>query len=256
MESENNDEFECPKGSETMHLTVINGLVWVIVWALYVAFVYKLDYKAKQKANKIIRDGKNIKLIGLFAMTVYIICINMIFFSSLFQATNGFECKNDSVIEYAIGADFLGFAAVLALFSYRLIKTFDDSIYSLTNMQKKLITISLICIFLFLVFLYVFNEVFSDKYTTYLSILAMVYMLCVFTLCLILLKLFLSKLNQMINSFIKQFGAVSAPKLAELNKSIRYHTLHAIHATLALIVKTYNNNNNNNHMTIMMYNVV
>ena len=234
MESENKDESECPKGSETMHLTVINGLFWVIIWILYVAFVYKLDYKAKPKAHKIIRDGKNIKLIGLFAMTVYIICINMIFFSSLFQAANGFECENDSVMEYAFGADFLGFGAVLALFSYRLIKTFDNSIYSLTNMQKKLITIGLICIFLFLVLMLFLNGVVSDEYSSYLLILATFYTLCVFIICLTLLKLFIGRLNQMINSFIKEFGAVSPQKLADLNKSIRYHTLHIIHPTLAL----------------------
>ena len=230
MDWEMND-IQCPKGSETSHITFVDALLCVITWALFAAFVYKLDYNAKPKANKILKDGKNIKLIGLSAMTTYLICINTIFFSSLFQTANGFECQNNLVVEMAFVLDFLGFGTVLALFSYRLIKTFENSIYALTITQKKLIKISLIGIFLILITLCILAIFVRDKNGAILMSLAVLYMICVFINCMVLLKLFIGKLNEMINSFINQFGTVSASKLAELNKSVRY-TVYIIHIYL------------------------
>ena len=202
----------------------INGVLALLV--LIISVVFCKNYNFKSKSNlKIIRDSKTIKILAVVTLTSYTIGIVLFFLGNVIDIAS--NCSDDGIAIFGVGftLNFISFSLILVLFSIRLVKTFEDTIYALSNRYVMFIKYApFVAIgYVILMTLLSIVEVLRGSITV---ILASLFLLFIVFSCIGLLLLFIRKINIVINDFIKQFGKVSGPQLSSLNKSLRYaHTL-------------------------------
>ena len=232
-----NSDDDCPTDAEAMVPTALTGINWLFIMSMCCRFWWNFNSSAKPNNNsglpvkqKAIKDGKLIKIMGGVAMVFYVIGVGVIFSSSMIDLANENQCRdamNISVTGWLF--DFLAYCLILALFSARLIKTFsskgnnnnDISNYVISDRNVRIIQI--ICAVPFFYTFFMFAMIEADVITPRgVAPLIMIYVLFIVCVSGVLLKLFISKLNLIINDFIKQFGKISEPQLHQLNRSIRY----------------------------------
>ena len=177
--------------------------------------------RAGNSTSKVIKNTTRIKIVSFVAFTFYYTSgIQFTVFSSFDLskincnggAGNGFE------------TNLLGFYTLLIVFSLRIVKTFENTVYAFNQTQTKCLTISLI------IPVIVFSSAFSLRFVSIkeeqrieiLSVCSTVFMIIVVGICIGLLRLFIVKLTQVINDFLKEFGALSPQQLSQLNKSLRF----------------------------------
>ena len=153
-----NGNLKCPSWQETI---VPNLFVTIVATGISVTFVKffirviiisneQQSSNQSSKLNKKSRDTKQIKYLALTSLTLYLIGIIMFVISGLLQLIVKFECETIDLMSLSPGVNLIGFTTLLSLFSVRLIKTFDNTSYALTNKLTKSIKGVLIGLFSYL----------------------------------------------------------------------------------------------------------
>ena len=169
-------------------------------------------------AEKQTKDSKFIQKIGGTTLILYSVFVLLVFVSFLLEVS--MDCPDISVWFLIIGsvAYFSGFVGVVTLFTYRIRIAFENTKYEVSSRLLTIFKIIGVCVIVLLVsvsILRVTNVISPD---TSAGILLFAVLLLLFY-CLVLLRLFLSKLNGVINDFGSQFGKLSDKQLITLQRS-------------------------------------
>ena len=169
--------------------------------------------------SKVIQNTTLIKIVSFVAFTSYYTSGIQFTVSSCFDLSKT-NCNGGGGFE----TNLLGFYILLIVFSLRIVKTFENTVYAFNQTQTKCLAISLIipviifCAALALSVIYINDE----RSIEVVSVLSTVFMVIIVGICIGLLRLFIVKLTQVINDFLKEFGTLSPQQLFELNKSLRF----------------------------------
>ena len=173
----------------------------------------------KTSASKVIKNTRGIRIASCIALTLYLTsCIQFSIFSALDLANGG--CDSGGTAN-GFETNLLAFYVLLVVFSLRILKTFENTVYAFSENHIKCIKIWLI------IPVVIFCAALSFRLAGILTIeiasaFSTVFVIIVVGICIGLLKLFIAKLTQVINDFLKEFGALSPAQLRQLNKSLRY----------------------------------
>ena len=165
------------------------------------------------------KDASQIKLAAAITLTMY--SISPIFFLiSIFS--NGDCLFSRDIAGPGFIFHFFAFTVVLVTFTFRIVKTFENTSYAVSERAVKIVYYGVIP---FVVILMIINSILRLTNRVALEVtvlLALGFILLEIVWVIWVLRLFITRLNQVMNDFIKQFGKVSQIDLAKLNKSVSY----------------------------------
>ena len=168
-------------------------------------------------------DALRIKLVAGVAITLYWIG-NILFLLSIIIDTIE-DCNvYNGLGSPAFTISTIGFIFELLVFGLRIIKIFEDTKYAISKIYIKYIfnyLIPILFIYQLLNNIFRGTNIFSQTTTLILSVLWGIFLIM---FGFLLLKLFVNKLNCVINDFIKEFVSISDNRLNVLNN--RRQSLH------------------------------
>ena len=210
---------------EATPAVVVMGIT--LIPAFVLALYFTAHMRCGNGSNKKALDcSTSIAKLGGVVIFFYFMAMLMFFISCTIDLYNCYNGGTMRVIAY--GFHLIAYNLLLILFSYRFIKTFEDSPYQIGRYSKLAmkIIIPVPVTIIILTAMLLFIGVASFEVSTSLGVISVV---GTFIVSLSVLFLFIKKLNIVIQDFVKQFGSISAPQLEKLNKSLRYvHSIYFI----------------------------
>ena len=203
---------------EAIPAVVVMGITLIPAFALVVYFIAHI--RPNNGSNKKALDCSTaIAKLGGVVIFFYFTAMIMFFISCNIDLYNCYNGRTMRVAAY--GFHLIAYNLLLILFSYRFIKTFEDSPYQIGRYSKLVmkIIIPLPVIMIILIAMLLFIDVASFEFASSVGVISIV---ATFIVSLFVLFIFIKKLNIVIQDFVKQFGSISAPQLEKLNKSLRY----------------------------------
>ena len=168
--------------------------------------------------EKSTQDSRYIQKIGGITLIIYSLFILVVYISFIMDIS--MDCPDSSVwiLIIAVGFYMGGFLGVITLFTNRIIIAFKNTKYQASPRlltTVKIIGISVVILMASMSILRLVNVI-GQTVQDGISLFAV---LLPFFYCLILLRLFLSKLNGVINDFAIKFGNLPKKQLIKLTRS-------------------------------------
>lgn len=212
---------ECFEPVEQIFPITLAWIVGLSVIVLTVLFLLKSKPFGNEKNSKVLnKDTTQIKLMACFTLVTY--AFGNFFYCTSFLLDSINNCDNGVGLD--IGAIFIfqvSTISLVKLFAMRLIKTFENNQYAIGGGCVKIIDFGLPTIFFLYVIIIIINASNNELLPRQITIVLLFFLqLFIVGYIIALLRLFLSKLGLIIDDFVKQFGRVSPPQLAKLNKSL------------------------------------
>ena len=182
-------------------------------------FLCNYNYKSqKSLANNLSSTSSTIKGLGA-PMILYCLFVCQQLVIITIDLMTG--CTERALIVSAVLCYFGAFLFVLCLFTIRIIKTFENTQFAVSKRFIMGCKILVLIVLLVLCITTILNitDILPDELANR-PIIGALLTLTLLIYGLVLLQLFATKLNHVINNFIKQFGKVSPRDLAQLNRSI------------------------------------
>ena len=195
-------------------INIVLGL-WIGGWSL--TFFY--DNVCRKKSAKMLqkeaqKDVSAIRRTSLVCLALYTFAFLM------YTIANFMDCKHNAHKFFSVGCTMnaMGTLAVLAIFAFRLHFTFNNTVFALSNAVKYYMIFVIVCIFIS----HCVNtaiDVVGKNTPVSASVGGVTFIFSVLN-AFLLLSSYVSKLNNVILHCINQFGCLTAPQLAKLNKSL------------------------------------
>ena len=191
--------------------TTVFGIVTIATFGLQFWYIWIAPKTKRERSNEESKDIKLIRIVSLVTLALYSI-------GFIFIAVGLMECVNH-ICGFGGILNFLAMMGVLLVFSIRLYYTFDGTTFALSyKFTYYMSLISFVCIVACIIgaVLYL-TDVLSRNIA---GLMTLFVIFIIFFNAIGLLMFYIGKLNHVITVFIADFGMISQPQLAKLNKSM------------------------------------
>ena len=193
-------------------ITLILGVVVILctIWFFYSTLCAKKSVRMVRKES--LKDVKALKITSLISLGFY--CLGFIWFFIGFV-----NCElNDTLFCFGAITSCMGTLSVLTVFSFRLNFTFNNTMFATSRNMKHY------CIFVIVtIFVSDLINTTINLFNLNMQLAGAIGAITLFFLVLnglLLLGIFITKLNNVINHCINNFGILTQPQLTALNKSV------------------------------------
>ena len=211
---------ECYSAGQASPPLVVVGFGSIIVISVWSRYFYNFNPKTKSnpsskgtqsvvKSNK--KDSKQIKTAAAIALTLYLIGIILFFCSILVDLLTNCEIFF-SLAAPAFIINYSGFTTLLISFGLRVVKTFEDTVYAVPAKNIIYFKYGAVFTYIYLIIISILGGTFVLPIPI-VGILAFFWSILNIIGAIILLRLFIKKLNLVINDFIKLWKTVEKERV-------------------------------------------